>query len=49
VGGALGEIGWSCVVVVYYKGADFGIRDEWRALATALVKDEDVRRVVGFH
>jgi hypothetical protein len=49
VRGALGEIGRSRVVVVYHEGADFGIRDEWRTLAAALVEDEEVGRVVGFH
>lgn len=36
-------------MVVDDERADIGIRNEWRALATALVKDEDVGWVMGFH
>jgi hypothetical protein len=49
VRGALGKIGRSGMVVVYHKRAHFGIRDNWRALAAALVEDENVGRIMGFH
>lgn len=36
-------------MVVDDQRADVGIRNKWRALAAALIKDEDVGRMVGFH
>jgi hypothetical protein len=49
MGGSFRKIDWSGVMVVDDERADIGIRNEWRALATALVKDEDVGWVIGFH
>jgi len=37
------------VVVVNDERADIGVRDEGRALAAALVEDEDVGWMIGFH
>ena len=36
-------------MVVDNERADIGVRDEWRALAAALIEDEDIGRIISFH
>ena len=43
------EIRWGSIMVVYDERADVCVSDKWRAVATALVEDEDVSRMIGFH
>jgi hypothetical protein len=47
--GSFREIGRSGMMVVDDERADFGVRNKWRALAAALIEDEDVGWVIGFH
>jgi hypothetical protein len=49
MGGSFRKIGWSGMMVVDDERADIRIRNEWRTLAAALIEDEDVGWVIGFH
>lgn len=37
------------MMVVNDERANIGIRNQWRALAAALIEDEDIGRMIGFH